>query len=188
MPLDRRQIILLAIAFLLPLVFLLVIVLSAALSAGRANTSYDFVYVTCTGNPPFSLGSNCENYLSARYAVEEGSIVEREVPPGESPYLPERAPPNPAARFFLHDSSADRSREMTFSEVQALSLSSQLRSPDGAVIVSQFTRRGLFPFIGSASEYAVFLTRDDYRRQLSVMDVDTPYYPGNFYFLGWVTQ
>jgi len=89
--------------------------------------------------------------------------------------------------FFVHDVTANASREIPVEEAVKLALDGSVRSPDGFSIENG--RRGGWFIFGygrrSASRYIV---KDSYSEKLDLETQNSSYnYYWNYHFLGWVS-
>lgn len=169
------------LAFILPIVLIVVVALSAYLPSFFLSTSYNFVYTSCADGTNNYYSYNCDNYLQKRYSVVGNKLVANNVDPTNENYT---------ARIFLHDTKKNESREITFEEAQTLSLNSLLTSADGVTVSSHYDRSGgdlFFIFGGGSSSYGYYLTKGKSRDKLNLINnTYQDYYRNNFQFVGWV--
>ncbi len=180
------------LAFILPIVLIVIVALSTYLPSLFISTSYNFVYTSCTDGASYHYSYNCDNYLSRRYSVVGNKIIANAIDPtldSDNDKIPD-IKENYTARIFLHDTEKNESREITFEEAQTLTLNSLLTSPDGVTVSSQDDRSGGdFPFVfGSGrSSYGYYLTKGKSRSKINLINnTDQYYYQNNFQFVGWV--
>jgi hypothetical protein len=181
------------LAFILPIVLIAVVALSAYLPSLFLSTSYNFVYTSCTDGTDYYYGNNnCDNYLQKLYSVVGNKIVANNVDltlDSDNDKIPD-INENYTARIFLHDTAKNESREITFEEAQTLTLNSLITSPDGITVSSHYDRNGgdfssLFGL--SSSSYGYYLTKGKSREKLNLINNnDQYYYRNNFQFVGWV--
>lgn len=186
---NKKRAILLAVAFLLPLIFILVVFVTTYIPSRSLSTDFDFVYATCTeGRTPYNY--YCSNYLQNFYAVENSRLVEMDIPDdldSDNDGVLDRNE-NYQTRLFLHDTELNISEEISLIEAQRLTLDDRMTSPDGVAVEWQFASGGnFFPFVRYSSRYGYFLTRGSARQELELInESQRPYYLNDFMFLGWV--
>jgi hypothetical protein len=165
--------ILIGVAFLLPLLFIGVILLTSTIPSSRLTSEYDFVYATCSEGQN-SYRYNCSNYLNRRYQVVNGTLNVIEE--------------NYRSRLFLHDVELNQSREITLADAQALSLRDLITSPDDVSVEWEASRStGFFLFYDARSDSGYYLTKGNAKKELNLIeDNNRSYYQGNFMFVGWV--
>ncbi len=121
-------------------------------------------------------------YPEQPYAVEHGTVVKREVK------YPEHYTPG-VVRFFLHDTSANEDRELSFEEAQKLKLNTNGKSSEGYEVVYGNTESGFFPwfFAGGTDYNAMYLKGHNTSKKLNLQSQgDGRYYYRNRHFLGWI--
>ncbi|MDO8575264.1 MAG: hypothetical protein Q7R78_00990 [bacterium] len=176
------------LAFLLPIILIVVVAISTYFPSLFISTDYNFVYTSCTDGRNY-YPYNCETYLQKRYSVEGNKITLNTVDLKQD--LNKDGVPdfnqNYTDRIFLHDTKKNESREITLKEAESLDLSGLLTSPDGVTVSSYYSRSGdFFPFGGSSS-YGYYLTKGKSRSKLNLINTnDQYYYQNNFQFVGWV--
>jgi hypothetical protein len=179
------------LAFILPIGFIAVVVLSTYLPSLFLSTSYNFIYTSCTDGTNYYYSHNCNNYLQKRYAVVGNKLVANNVDPtldSDNDKIPD-INENYPARIFLHDTKKNESREITFEDAQVLTLNNLLTSPDGVTVSSHYDRSGgdFFIFDGGSSSYGHYLTKGSSRSKINLINsTDQYYYRNNFQFIGWV--
>ena len=186
-----RQNLLLAIAFGLPLVFILTALVVSYLPAATLDPQYSFVYASCSqGSPPYYY--NCGTHLKNRYAVENGIVVAKELPQdldsdGDGVLDVDE---NYVTRLFYHDTTLNQSNELTIAEARSLSLDAKITAPDGIAMEWEYSRGGsFFPFFDGPSRYGYYLTRGSVRDRLNLVgDGERSYYRDDLIFLGWVIE
>lgn len=186
---NRKRAILLAVAFALPLLFIMVIFITTFIPATRLSTDYDFVYATCSKNrnPGYYY---CNNYLQNLYDVVNGRVMEREINSGldsdNDGVLDINE--NYSTRLFLHDTELNVSEEISLIEAQRLQLSDELVSPDGVAVERDYSSGGsFFPFVRVSSRFGWYLSRGSARQKLEIIgDTERNYYRDDLMFLGWV--
>ena len=191
MTVAKKNQLLLLVAFVLPLVFVAVVLVISVIPSATLSTDYDFLYATCSdANPPYSY--NCRPYLATRFQVENGRLVEKPVPEDldlDRDNIPDVLE-NYRARMFLHDTETNQSREISQQEAEQLELLDLLTSPDGVAV--EWDRYGgddFFFIFGSRSNYGYYLTRGNAKKQLELINDANRYYYGNdLHFLGWIAE
>ncbi|MDD3896512.1 MAG: hypothetical protein PHU04_01520 [Candidatus Peribacteraceae bacterium] len=181
----------LVLAFVLPMLLIVLVALSTYLPSLFLSTDYNFLYASCTnGRDPYPY--RCDDYLQRRFTVTDGRLsvhtvdgtVDTDkdgVPDSNDQYT---------ERIFFHDTAKNESREITLAEAQAMTLNTLLTSPDGVTVSSHYDRGGgdFFLFFGGRSSYGYSLTKGRARSKLNLINNDDQYYyQNNFHFLGWVT-
>jgi len=186
---SRKRAILLAVAFALPLLFIMVIFITTFIPATRLSTDYDFVYTTCSKNR--NPGSYyCNNYLQNLYDVVDGRVRERELSADldsdNDGVLDSNE--NYSTRLFLHDTALNVSEEISLIEAQRLQLSDEIVSPDGVAVERDYSSGGsFFPFVRVSSRFGWYLSRGSARQKLEIIgDSERNYYRDDLMFLGWV--
>lgn len=170
----------LVLAFVLPILLILIVALTTYLPSAFISTKYNFIYTSCTDGYNYHP-YNCDDYLKGRYSVPEDKIVVNK--------LTEDAKAKYSDRIFLHDTQKNESREISLKEAETLTLSSLLTSPDGITVSSYYDRNGgdFFIFGGGYSSYGYYLTKGKSKSKINLINnSDQYYYQNNFQFLGWV--
>ncbi len=179
------------LAFILPVVLIIIVALSTYLPSLFLSTNYNFIYSACVDGTSYSYGG-CDNYLQKRYVVVNNKLVINTVNPNQDSDGDKILDINEnyTARIFLHDTEKNESREITLEEAQTLSLNSLLTSPDGVTVSSHYDRNNggdFFFFGGGSSSYGYYLTKGKSRDKLNLINRDDRYYyRDNFQFIGWV--
>lgn len=176
------------LAFILPVVLIAFVALSAYVPSVFMKTDYNFVYTSCDSSNYYPY-NNCDPYLKKRFSVEDNKLVEKPVDltEGVREGTPVPVDSGYGARIFLHDTEKNVSREITLKDAQALSLDKLLTSPDG-VTVSNVYDRGpdFFLFSSGSSSYGPYLTQGNSKTKLNLINQnDRYYYRNNFQFIGW---
>lgn len=191
----KSQRLLVLIAFGLPVIFILAIILMIYIPPLFVSTDYDFVYAICEGSRDL-CGEALRSYevLNGKLVGDIDKIIEK---------ITEKQQPSkhiplifPRIRFFLYQTKAEpnANRELTLAEVQSLNLSDRLVSPDGAR-VELLREYGsgdffFFPFGFASKKYAgYYLIKNGGKRKLDLIIRKSDYYYGDsdyFRFIGWV--
>ncbi len=185
------------LAFVLPIVLIVVVALSAYLPSLFLSTHYNFLYTICADGSSYnSYPYYCENYLQKKYSVFNNKLIELPVDmtvDTNRDGIPDFNDFNGkyVARIFLHDTKKNESREITFAEAKLLTLNNLLTSPDGVTVSSNSSYSGggdfFFLFGGGRSSYGYYLTKGKSKSKLNLVNSsDQYYYQNNFQFLGWV--
>ena len=88
--------------------------------------------------------------------------------------------------FFVHDVTANKSREIQLDEAKQLLLDGAVRSPDGFTI-SDGRRRGWFIFRYGGYNGDRYLVKESYSEKLDLeSDSGSRNYYWNYRFIGWV--
>ncbi len=186
---TRQRTVLLAVAFLLPLIFIMVVFASTYIPSSQLQTDYDFVYARCMENG--SPGSfYCSNYLQNLYQVENGRLQELAIPEDldsdNDGVLDINE--NYRTRLFLHDTDSNTSDELPLTDVQQLQLIDEIVSPDGVAVEHDYSGGGSFFLFGRiSSRYGWYLTKGRAKQKLEIIgDNGRNYYRDDFRFIGWV--
>lgn len=179
----------LLLAFILPVLLIIIVALSTYLPSLFLSTNYNFIYTSCTDGTNY-YPYRCDNYLSRRHAVVDNKII---VKPIDLTQNSDKdgvldINENYTVRIFLHDTQKNESREIALEEAQTLTLNSLLTSPDGVTVSSSYDRGADFFFIFSGgSSYGYYLTKGKSKDQLNLINSDQRYYyRDNFKFIGWI--
>ncbi len=179
------------LAFILPILLIAIVALSAYLPSLFLSTGYNFIYTSCTDGTNYYYAYNCDNYLQQRYSVVGNKIVANNVDPtidSDNDSIPD-INENYTARIFLHNTLTNESREITYEEARTMTLNSLLTSPDGVTVSSHYDVNGgdFFIFGGGSSSYGYYLTKGNSKDKLNLINSsDRYYYQNNFQFIGWV--
>jgi len=180
----------LLLAFLLPVLLIVVVALTAYLPSLFVSTNYNFLYTTCVEEAQYYYPYNCDYYLQKRYSIVNDKLVANTLDPNldhnndKIPDINEYYTPH----IFLHDTEKNESREITFDEAQTLTLSGLITSPDGVAVSGQYSDNSDFLiFDGGSSSYEHYLSKRNGRKQLNIISNTHPY-PSrtDFQFVGWV--
>lgn len=186
---SRKRAILLAIAFALPLVFIMVIFVTTFIPATRLSTDYDFVYATCSKNRNAGY-YYCNTYMQNLYDVVDGRVTEREVDPDldSDNNGVKDIDENYTIRLFLHDTELNVGEEISLIEARRLQLSDEIVSPDGVAVERDYGSGGsFFPFVRVSNRYGWYLSRGSARQRLDLIgDDERNYYRDDVMILGWV--
>jgi hypothetical protein len=180
------------LAFILPIILISVVALSAYLPSLFLSTNYNFIYVSCTDGNNYNYLYNCDNYLKKRYSVINNKIAVYAVDSNldVNNNVISDTDENYVTRIFLHDTAKNESKEISFEEAQNLTLNSLLTSPDDVTVSGSYDRSGgdfFFIFGRSSGSYDYYLTKGNSKKKLNLInDTRMYYYQKNFQFLGWV--
>ncbi len=166
-----KQNILLILGFALPAAVLLAIGLMAILPSFFVRPTVNFAYVVSDNS-----------YGPLMYRVEAEKLIQTQDTPIDSSYIPYRD-----TRFFIHDTKNNTNKEISFTELQNIALSSSTISPDGFTF-EQGTRGGggVFPFWygDSSGRDSYYLVGNGIRHKLQ-LELGVNQYSAP-QFLGWV--
>ena len=180
---------LLAVAFMLPLVFIAVVFVTSYIPSAGLTSNFNFVYATCSqGQSPYNY--YCSNHLLNLYDIENGRLLEQDIPAdldSDNDGVMD-INENYQARLFLHDTANNESEEITFEQAQALTLDERITSPDGVAVKWEYNGgSNFFPFVRYSSRYGYYLTRGNASKELNLINTrNNRYYRDDFRFLGWV--
>jgi len=178
------------LAFVLPIVLIIIVALSTYLPSLFLTTNYNFVYSSCSNDTDY-YSYRCSNYLKKFYTVIDGKLVVNVIDPTQDsnndgiPDIKEKY----TTRIFLHDTKNNESREITLSEAQGLTLNELLTSPDGVSISGNYDKGAdFFPLMmNSGSSYGYYLMKGKSKNKLNLINNENRYYDqNNFQFIGWI--
>jgi len=188
---HKRKNVTVILAFLIPLVFLGVVIGLVYVPSLTLSTDYDFVYSSCGDFDRYSY-YNCNIYLGNKFAVEDEHLVEKEIDPTldlDRDKIPDTQE-NINVRLFLHNTEQNESREVTLEEAKELTLNSLVTSPDGVSVSSDWDRGAeFFLFFDTGSSHGYYLTKGNKKRKLNLINAgEGYYYRDNFRFIGWIIE
>ncbi len=179
------------LAFAIPVLMIVIVALVVYLPALFLNPQSDFVYAT-------QLGQKSPLYTGARYIVTDGKISVECFDAYRAPFVKEdlaaptllpkeacTATNSDAGTLFLHDVETNKSKELSFTDAQALTLNNKPISPDGYEVVSAQYNGDIFPFISGATGYGTKYLKGRYGSKKLDLQLATDSY-NNFTFIGWV--
>ena len=143
---------------ILMIVLVAISIYAPALFAPAPRT--DFLYIT-----------DYNHYQEQEYVVENGKLVKREVK------YPELYTPR-AVRIFLHNTSANEDKELSFEEAQKLKLNANVTSPDGYEVVYGNRDGDFFPFFfsGGTDYNAMYLKGHNTSKKLNLLSPNEEQY------------
>lgn len=170
---NRKQDLSLVIGIAIPILMIVLVAASIYLPGLFAPAPTGrFLYVT---------GDNF--YQGSQYVVEQGKLTKRDIK------YPEHYAPG-VLRLFVHETSANQSREITFEEAQALRLDASAISPDGYEVVYGKSEYGFFPLFFSEGRHdgTLYLRGHHASRKLRLQlpAEDASYYSRRARFIGWI--
>jgi hypothetical protein len=174
------------IAFVLPLILILGVVLSAYVPALFLKTDYNFVYASCADN---TYDYDCYNNIAKRFSIKNGQLVLNTLTPKENTsFTTEDLNNDFPARIYLHNTKDNESREITIEEAQSLQLNGLSTSPDGVSVGQRSNNRiEVFPLFYSSRNNSWYLRKGGKSKKLHLPDTNnTNYYSFNYHFIGWV--
>ncbi len=163
----------LIIGISIPILMIVLVAASIYLPAiFSPQPQFNFLYVT-----------NDDYYKGRQYVIENGKLVKREVK------YPERYTPG-IARLLVHNVVANASKEISFEEIQQLSLDPNSKSPDGWEVVYGNRDDSIFsPFSSGRRDYnSMYLRGHNTSKKLNLqIPTDSRYYYRHrARFLGWI--
>ncbi|OGJ00074.1 hypothetical protein A3H53_01650 [Candidatus Nomurabacteria bacterium RIFCSPLOWO2_02_FULL_40_10] len=182
------------LAFVLPILLIVIVALSTYLPSLFLSTKYNFIYTSCAdGGNYYSYPYYCDTYLQKRYSVVDNKLVVYPIDltqDSNKDGVPDFSGKYPA-RIFLHDTQKNESREITLAEAQMLALNNLLTSPDGVTVSSGYNYNGggdfFFLFGSGRSSHSHYLMKGKSKSKLNLINSsDQYYYQNNFQFLSWV--
>jgi len=177
----------LVLAFSIPLIFIIIVVIIVYLPAKLIYSDYEFAYVQCSGYFAYS----CED-ITNYYRVTDGKISISEydedmnIESNKITVTHKRSENSydrfSTFKFFIYNTKTDESRAVNIDELKELSFFDEDVSPDGYSVVDEYVgSHDVFPFYFSSSHYGIFLKNNKNRREIVLdggsRDID---------FLGWV--
>ncbi len=180
------------LAFLLPLVLIVVVALTVYLPSLFVSTEYSFVYSTCVDNGySYSCGYNYNYNNQKRYSVVNGSLSVTEIDPNQD--LDKNGVPDQkqwtGPRLFIYDTKTSQSREITEQEALGFRYSGLMTSPDGITLSNGYDYNGgVFPFSFGSGSYDYYFVKGKAKKKLNLFGADSNryYYQNGFQFIGWV--
>ncbi len=181
---SKKRNIIIVVAFLLPFLFIIGVLLTTYIPSRLLKTNYNFVYAVCDNNNRY----NCESYLGDIYKVTNNRLemVERNDRVGYDYDLIMDIDENINTHLFIYDVETNTSNEITFSDAQNLNLSNLISSPEGVIVSSGYDYGGSFIF-GGRSNYRTYLKKGDKRKEIDLIYGDE-YYQRNYKFIGWIIK
>jgi len=179
----------LLLAFLLPILLIIIVAISVYFPSSSIATKYNFLYTLCTDGIYSYSYDNCHGYLQKRYTVLNNALsvnvidVNQDLNKDGVPDFKEKY----SDRIFLYDTEKKESKEISLEDAKKLKLNDLLTSPDGISISGGYDRSGgdFFIFDGGRSVYGYYLTKGKSRIKINLIH-DQYYYQNNFQFIGWV--
>jgi hypothetical protein len=174
---DLRKNLPLVIGLALPVILIIVVALTIYIPGQLVKPQHDFLYL---------VGG--DYYTQRQYAVENGKLIKRELPPDleREKYLPFERVRSTDVRFYRHDVETNQSQPLAFEEAAQLKLDPSLKSPDGFTI-EHGRGGGIFDIFGGGSSYDTFYLRNKQASVALNLEIDSNRYfewPNNF--LGWI--
>jgi len=156
---DKRKNISLILAVAIPILMIFLIIASIYWPRATAHPKFNFLYL---------MG---ENYINnQQYVVQNEKLI----------FTQKNSENN--AKFYIYDTTQNKSTEISFQDAQKLNLNANLKSPDGFEVVSGGNDGGIFPlFFGSTDNYYSRYLKNDH----TTLKLNIPH-NYNFRFLGWV--
>lgn len=179
------------LAFVLPVLLIVVVAAVTYVPSLFLSTQYNFIYATCDIGTDYYYDSRCSEYLQHRYAIDGDKLVVNDgdfivdsnhdgKPDTDKKY---------SSRIFLHDTARNESREISQQEAQSLSFNGLLTSPDGVTVSNQYDNGAEFLFFDSGSSYNYYLVKGKSKRKIDLINDDNRYYyRDNIRFLGWAVR
>ena len=179
------------LAFALPVILIVGVLISSEASFMKAKTQYDFVYAVCDRNDNRYYYDECSSFLSDVIQVDDaGQFYRGEVNPNRDSNNDGVLDKDEGydIRFFYHNSAQNETREILERDLAQYTFNPLLISPDGATIEYDY-RSGpdvLFVDVGG-SGYEYRLVQGNREKTLNLVDgVNNRYRWREFEFVGWV--
>lgn len=163
----------LVIGLLIPLLMIVFVMISVYVPALLTQPKYNFVY-----------GAGGDYYVLESYAVQNGTLIKKEVK-----YPPKHIePPVIEPKLYVYDVVNNTVKEISFDEAQKLNLSSARMSPDGFEISSGSEDYSIFSLFFSRGDYygAKYIRGHGISKRLNMFREDRSWSYINFRFIGWV--
>lgn len=175
----------------LPFALIMGVYLMSVWQSASLDTDYDFVYAVCDSGSVSYGYRYCDTYLNELIQIDENGQYSR------GTINPDRDSNNDGVkdvdeafkvRFFFHDTTENRSTEISEADLSRYTFSDFLISPDGATVERGYQRSPDFLLFDIGSNgYEYELVRDGRGRVLNLVgDHDRWYYQEQFEFVGWV--
>jgi len=174
------------IAFSIPLLLIVGIVVFAYLPTSFVSTDYGFVYAFCQNDsyrePTGKILPDCASVLKKRFTVTDGKVHINEVADTDLSYYD--------IHLFSFDSQTKKNREVAVADIASLSINNSLISPDGVSVQYQNgSGANFFPFVMYENRDGYYFVDGDKREKISLFNDESRYYYGNeFLFLGWIIK
>ncbi len=174
----------LIVGLAIPVLMVVAVAISIYLPQATLDPKTDFVYVV--GNYPFySERTNSNKSIEHEYSLIDGYLTDKSF---EVTYEGGRDPVSyndPV--FFRYNAEEDTSQQLSFEEVQKLTLNDSMKSPEGLEVTHG--RNDGFPlfFYDSDNYKDVYLKGDRASKKINV-HTGSDEYVSNFQFIGWVVQ
>lgn len=181
----------LSLAFVLPIVLILIIALITYVPSLYVSTDYNFLYASCVNSGDYYSHESCNSYLQKYYTVVNNRLTVNSLDPTLD-YNKDGVPDfnkNFDVHIFLHNTQKNESREVTLEQAQGVMLSNLLTSPDGVTISNDYNQGGyIFPFGGGPSSYGHYLKKGRGKVRMNTINNNgQSYYQDSFQFIGWVS-
>jgi len=184
----------LIIGLTIPVLMIIFVALSIYLPAMFATPpKYDFLYITgdsgyCAGQRRYTVR---DEKVTDLYAEDKKIDVKANeagansgIPiPAQRLALRDNECLNAVSRFYLHDTTNNTNKEVSFEDAVKLKLDSNIESPDGFEVIRGSGGDG-FPFGFSGDNYRRFYLRGNKLSQKVDLRVSSQDY-WNFQFVGW---
>lgn len=180
----------LIIAFVLPVVLILYVVIAIYLPTRSVSTDYDFIYVTCDHGRNYYRYDVCDTIFNRYYEVKDGSLIGKVIVGSELAQIGERVTKSEereALRFFVHNTQTNEGREMEIKDILSMKLNKLVTSPDGVSVSAGRIGGGSYLlFFDGGSDSGYFLSKGDAKSKLNIISDGTYYSEYDFAFVGWV--
>lgn len=168
----KKENITLIIGLAIPVVMVLFIAGAIYLPSLFVNVeppNFNFMYMTNN------------SYGEYTYKVKNNKLTRKKIERKNNHYNSQ----NRQVRFFIHNIKTHKNKELSFEEASAISINSNIESPDGFKIENGRRSYGLFPFYSRGNYYTRYLTKDNYSEKIKLHTNSNNYYY-SFRFLGWL--
>lgn len=176
------------LAFAIPVLFILGVVIFLHVPVKSISTDYDFLYATCSDD---YYSYECSKFVQNYFSVSDDKVIlsvdttadwnRNNVPDVNEGYK---------VHLFFHDTQKNESKEVTLEDIQQMSVTSSITSPDGVAVQGSYNQGPeFFPFFSNGSNFGYYLVKGNKRAPLTLVLGDNMYaYQEGFEFVGWVTR
>ncbi len=193
----------LIIGLSLPILVIIFIIGSVVVQKMIFKPQYDFLYTVDS----YCVNSDCRFYYNYNtwnaYKIVDGKIAKETIFPKVDSYYERSYPDQPINKFepqypkiYRYSVKNDSFSEISFDEVQKITLTDSGSAPDGTVVVTDSGNRGgggliteVFVGGGYSYRYGLYMKNGSSSKKIIVQNgAQDNYYGGNnnFHLIGWV--
>jgi len=163
----------LLVGIALPVIFIIIMVIIIFTPALFVKPGHNFIY-TNDSQIPYN-----QSYRY-NYTIKDSHIDLTPVTIQEKTTVIEQLP-----KLYLYDVKAGASHEVSFAEVQKLTLDPGPSSPDGYSVNYDYSHSGIFELFGSrGDDSGYYISKGNGKKRLGGLSTDR--YNNNFKLIGWV--